>query len=101
VLISVTIKDTSGAGRAFASVTLDGIDDRITLRDLVRTRVREEVARYNAAQGEYLTGLVMPDGLFQGHGQIRWSQQAQPAAHLPRCNYHRIRLCNQTLSRFG
>lgn len=54
VPISVTIKDTSGAGRVVTSVTLDGINDRITLRDLVRTRVREEVARYNAARGEEL-----------------------------------------------
>jgi hypothetical protein len=87
VLISVTIKDTSGTGREVASVTLDGIDDRITLRDLVRTRVREEVARYNAAQGEYFAGLVMPDGAEAAPGGFRmpkprrldWEQQAEHA----------------------
>ena len=46
--ISVTIMDQSGAGKAAAAVTLDGVGGRITLRDLIRTRVREEVARYNA-----------------------------------------------------
>jgi hypothetical protein len=66
VPITVTIKDQSGAGRVAASITLDGIADRITLRDLVRTRVREEVARYNAeraaARGGIFAGLVMPEG---------------------------------------
>lgn len=47
--ISVTIRDESGAGRVAATITLDGVDSRITVRDLIRTRVREEVARYNAA----------------------------------------------------
>jgi hypothetical protein len=83
----VTIQDTSGAGRAFAAITLNGIDDKITLRDLVRTRVREEVARYNAAKGEYFAGLVMPDGAKATPGgfrmpkprQVDWEQQAELA----------------------
>jgi hypothetical protein len=57
VPISVTIKDTSGAGRVVTSVTLDGINDRITLRDLVRTRVREEVASAQVRR-EVLAQLV-------------------------------------------
>jgi hypothetical protein len=87
VPISVTIKDTSGTGRAVATITLDGIDDRITLRDLVRTRVRDEVARYNAAQGEYFAGLVMPDGAkatpegfrMPAPRPVDWAQQAKRA----------------------
>jgi hypothetical protein len=43
--VSVTIKDLSGAGKVAATMTLDGIDSCITVRDLIRTRVREEVAR--------------------------------------------------------
>lgn len=62
--ISVTIKDQSGAGKVAASITLDGVDSRCTVRDLIRTRVREEVARHNAkAVGtDVFRGLVMPDG---------------------------------------
>lgn len=60
--ITVLIKDQSGAGRVRATTTLDGISSRITLRDLVRTRVREEVARYNAAPELVFSGLVMPEG---------------------------------------
>jgi hypothetical protein len=89
VPISVTIKDQSGAGKVAATMTLDGIDSRITVRDLIRTRVREEVARYNAAAAstEIFYGLVMPDGAEptpDGFRMLRrrrvdWEQQADEA----------------------
>jgi hypothetical protein len=86
-MTTVTIKDESGTGKVAASITLDGIADRITLRDLVRTRVREEVARYNAAtadSGDIFAGLVMPEGAVptpQGfrmpsRRMIDWERQA-------------------------
>jgi hypothetical protein len=84
--ISVTIMDQSGAGKVAATITLDGIDSRITLRDLIRTRVREEVARYNAkaVSTDIFHGLVMPDGAQptpQGfrmpkRRRVDWEQQA-------------------------
>ena len=89
--VTVTIKDQSGVGRVAASITLDGVEDRITLRDLVRTRVREEVARYNAERaanrGDTFAGLVMPEGAEltrQGFRMpkprhIDWEQQAAKA----------------------
>src|SRR5512146_816042 len=93
--ISVTITDQSGAGRV-ASVTLDGVDSRITLRDLIRTRVREEVARYHAnpATAVVFQGLVMPDGAVPAPGGFRlperrrvdWEQQADKALEAFRRN---------------
>jgi hypothetical protein len=85
--ITVTIKDETGAGRVTAAITLDGVDQRITLRDLVRTRVREEVARYNSQPSSRFTGLVMPQGAEPGPGGFRmaaarpidWEQQAGKA----------------------
>jgi hypothetical protein len=87
--ISVTIKDESGAGKVAATLTLDGIDSHITLRDLIRTRVREEVARYNAqaTSTDIFHGLVMPDGAQPTpHGfrmprrrHVDWEQQAEKA----------------------
>jgi hypothetical protein len=46
--ITVKIIDVSGAGQVGTTTLLEGISNRITLRDLVRTRVRDEVARSNA-----------------------------------------------------
>lgn len=87
--ISVTITDQSGAGKVAATITLDGVDSRITLRDLIRTRVREEVARYNvrSASTDVFQGLVMPDGAMPAPGGFRmpqprhvdWEQQADKA----------------------
>jgi hypothetical protein len=87
--ISVTIKDQSGTGQVGATITLDGIDSRVTVRDLIRTRVREEVARYNAkrASTDIFQGLVMPDGAevtprgfrMPEPRRIDWEQQADHA----------------------
>lgn len=86
----VTIKDESGNGRIAASITLETGAERITLRDLITTRVREEVARYNARQadpgpaGDIFAGLVMPEGAVPTPSGFRmpsrrpvgWEQQA-------------------------
>jgi hypothetical protein len=60
--ITVTVRDQSSTGRATGSVELEDIPSAITLRDLIRTRVRDEVARYNAEPTEVFEGLVMPEG---------------------------------------
>jgi hypothetical protein len=85
--IRVTIKDVTGTGRVTAATTVDGIDQRITVRDLVRTRVREEVVRYNARASSLFTGLVMPEGAEPGPEGFRmaatrwidWEKQASKA----------------------
>jgi hypothetical protein len=87
--VSVTIKDQSGAGKVTATVTLDGIDSRITVRDLIRTRVREEVARYNAASTDIFHGPVMPDEAeptpdgyrMPRRRHLDWEKQADNALH--------------------
>ena len=40
--------------------TLDVMGGRITLRELIRTRVANEVRDYNLSQPEYFRGLVQP-----------------------------------------
>ena len=40
--------------------TLDVLTERITLRELIRTRVYQEVRDYNLHQPEYFRGLVQP-----------------------------------------
>ncbi|MFI7061803.1 hypothetical protein ACIBL3_12525 [Kribbella sp. NPDC050124] len=85
--ITVKIIDVSGAGRVGATTTLAGVSSRITLRDLVRTRFRDEVARFNAAPQPVFTGLVMPEGGLPTEAGFRlpeqrrldWEQQADRA----------------------
>jgi hypothetical protein len=57
----VTVRDESPAGRALGTVTLE-VPETIVVRDLIRARVREEVAKYNAAPNSAFRGLVTPEG---------------------------------------
>jgi hypothetical protein len=59
-LPSVTIRDRTSTGDPTGTITLPGLPDGITLRQLIRWRVREEVARTNLGSFRVLMGLV-PD----------------------------------------
>jgi hypothetical protein len=59
VAVTLTVRDQTGARRT-AELTLPEIPDRISLRDLIRTRVREEVALVNAAPEREFRTLVQP-----------------------------------------
>jgi hypothetical protein len=58
----VVITDESAPGRETSRLLLDGVPNRILLRDLIRHRVREEVVRFNARPTACFSGLVQPAG---------------------------------------
>jgi hypothetical protein len=58
----VTIADETGSGRETARILLDDVPNPVLLRDLIRHRVREEVARFNARPSRHFNGLVQPTG---------------------------------------
>ena len=84
---TLTVEDRTATGRPTGSITLPDLPERITLRDLIRLRVREEVARYNLRPIERFRGLVQPDGSIQtadGYRlpkprRIDWERQADIA----------------------
>lgn len=59
---TLTIQDdtTFNFGGADEGFTLDLLSERITVRELIRTRVYREVRDYNLNQPEYFRGLVQP-----------------------------------------
>ncbi len=59
-MASVLIRDRTGAGRPVSSFTIPDLPDRITIRELIRIRVRDEVARHNLHPTEPFHGLVAP-----------------------------------------
>ena len=85
----MTIRDDVRPGRAAHELTLADIPSTITLRDLIRTRVREEVAKANAeaAGGREFRTLVQPvdaeatlNGFrLRSERTIDWERQAATA----------------------
>jgi hypothetical protein len=85
--ITVTVRDESSPGKEQASFQLPEIPETITLREFIRTRVREEVAEYNSRPREVFNGLVQPVGAEQSLNGYRlssprtldWEEQARVA----------------------
>lgn len=58
---SVTFRDETATGKPLDAFEVPGLPQRLTARELLRLRVREEVARHNAAPSRHFNGLVRPD----------------------------------------
>jgi hypothetical protein len=58
--VTLTIYDETLSGEKTPRLTLDLAVQRITVRDLIRDRVYQEVRDYNQSQPEYFRGLVQP-----------------------------------------
>ncbi|WP_339154084.1 hypothetical protein [Actinomadura luteofluorescens] len=58
---AVNFRDETAAGAPVAGFQVAGLPDRMTVRELIRLRVREEVARHNARPSDRFHGLVRPD----------------------------------------
>ncbi|GAB3900469.1 hypothetical protein [Microbispora bryophytorum] len=86
-MASVMFRDETATGRSLAEFSLPDLPDRITARELVRLRVREEVARHNASPTPYFRGLVRPtDAEAELNGyrtrttrRLDWEKQADAA----------------------
>ena len=58
--IVLTIHDETLFGTRDPALTLDFLTETITVRELIRERVYEEVRQYNAAMPTHFRGLVQP-----------------------------------------
>ena len=78
----IIIDETLTGGR-LNSFTLDSINERMTLREIIRARIWQEVQDYNRQCGEVFRGLVQPtdaertlNGFRMKHRQpINWEDQ--------------------------
>jgi hypothetical protein len=86
-MATVTVRDETPSGRAIDSWPLLGLPTSITAGELLRLRVRDEVARFNAAEPEFYRGLVQPtdtEATLNGYRlrtkrMLDWEQQADAA----------------------
>ena len=58
---TITIRDETLGGETRADWSLDFLTERITVRELIRSRVYQEVQDYNVKQGQVFHGLVQPE----------------------------------------
>ena len=56
----LTIRDESTSGQTVYEFSLDVLTERITVRELIRSRVYQEVKDFNAKRPELFQGLVQP-----------------------------------------
>lgn len=84
---TLVIHDETATGRPVSSISLPDVPTQITVREMVRLRVREEVARHNSAPSQTFRGLVQPSDAevsvngFRLHKPRRldWEKQADVA----------------------
>jgi len=84
---SLTIHDETTSGQKTNTFTLDCLTERITVRELIRARIYQEVQDYNQKKPEYFRGLVEPtdaERVLNGYKlkdkrKIDWEQQFRRA----------------------
>jgi hypothetical protein len=58
--VTLQIRDEKAGGGPSREWTLEVLSERMTVRELIRSRVYQEVQDYNVEQGQVFTGLVEP-----------------------------------------
>ena len=84
---TLTIHDETMSGQKTNSFTLDCLTERMTVRELVRSRIYQEVQDYNQKQPEHFRGLVEPTNAervlngykLKARREIDWQEQFQRA----------------------
>jgi hypothetical protein len=80
---AITIHDETSSGQRTAELTLEFLTERVTVRELIRSRVYQEVTEYNARQSGVFQGLVQPTNAertlngyqLKSKRRIDWEQQ--------------------------
>ncbi|MER6080934.1 hypothetical protein [Streptomyces sp. NPDC001833] len=86
-MATVTFRDETATGKPLTDWEVSGLPERMTVRELIRLRVREEVARHNARPTNRFNGLVRPDDAetelngfrLREPRRIDWQRQAEIA----------------------
>jgi hypothetical protein len=84
---TLTIHDETPSGQKTNTFTLDCLTEKMTVRELLRARIYQEVQDYNQKEPEYFRGLIEPtdaERVLNGYKlkakrKIDWQQQYQRA----------------------
>lgn len=83
----VTILDKAASGEQFLTRQLEVTSERVTLRELIRQRIRKEVDEFNREQSDVFSGLIQPtdtERVLNGYRlksrrQLNWEHQYEKA----------------------
>ncbi|CAM5724504.1 hypothetical protein SALBM311S_00558 [Streptomyces alboniger] len=86
-MATVTFRDETAAGKPLTDWKVAGLPEQMTVRELIRLRIREEAARHNTRPSDRYNGLVHPDDAetdLNGYRpleprHIDWQRQAEIA----------------------
>jgi hypothetical protein len=84
---TLTIHDETASGQRTNTFTLDCLTERMTVRELIRARIYQEVQDYNQREPEYFRGLVEPTAAelvlngykLKAKRKIDWKEQFERA----------------------
>jgi hypothetical protein len=84
---TLTVHDETTSGQKTNTFTIDCLTERLTVRDLIKARIYQEVQDYNLKEPEYFRGLVEPtqaervlNGFkLKARRKIDWQEQYQRA----------------------
>jgi hypothetical protein len=57
---TITVRDETITGNSVSAFPVELLTERVTVRELIRSRVYQEVGDYNRRTPEYFRGLVQP-----------------------------------------
>lgn len=83
----VTILDESASGEKFGTRKIEVLTEKISLRDLIERRIREEVDEFNREQSDVFSGLIQPTDTervlngyrFKARRALNWQNQYEKA----------------------
>jgi len=58
--ITLSVKDENASGKILQEVRIAFKSEKVTIKDIIEARVRQEVGNYNKKLPEYYNGLVEP-----------------------------------------
>src|SRR5437879_709421 len=84
---TLTVRDETTAGQTLHEFALEVLTERLTVRELIRSRVYQEVQDYNLRQPQVFKGLIQPTDAertlngfkLKKPKQIDWKQQYDKA----------------------
>jgi hypothetical protein len=85
--VTVRVRDEATSGQEASELSLDFLTERVTVRELIRGRVYQEVSEYNASLSGPFRGLVQPTEVertlngrrLAPRRRIDWEQQYERA----------------------